>query len=332
MDYFIKRHIPFYYLYDTKGSELYNEITQLEQYYPYRSEEEILNKYASEMIDLKDETNFEAITLVEFGAGYSLKTEIILKKLLLKYKRVTFVPIDVSPSACEYSDQKYSQIPHLTVKPYVGTYDNFLLDKITYPTRVFYLWLGSSIGNLAENERIEILKKISDKLTPVDRLLMGLDTVYKDKSIIYKAYNDDKGVTRKFIMNILTHLKYKYDLSIKEEDFMYDGVWNDELFRMEMYIKCLNTTEIKSNATSQKVKIKAGERILIEYSHKFSTDSCAKMAEKSNLVQTKVWYTDNKYFMFSTFVKNGQQQTNNGGAVLENNLKTNGSMFCFCFA
>ena len=311
MNYIINRHIPFYYLYDTRGSEIYNEITQQEQYYPYRKEEEILINYASDIVDIKDDLYVDGITLVEFGAGYSLKTKIIIKELLIKYSKVTFVPIDVSESACEFSFEKYSSIPNLKVEPYVGTYDMYLAENISYPSRVIYLWLGSSIGNLPEDERLLFLDKLSIIMTFRDFLLIGFDTVYKDKSIIYKAYNDDNGVTDKFIMNILKHIKTKYNLEINEEDFKYEGIWNAELSRMEMYVKCINDTLVQGkNDKDENVTelIKSGERILIEYSHKFSTELTEKMAEKTNLIQAKIWFTSDKFFMFGMFLKNLKTQ------------------------
>ena len=248
MEYFKNRHIPFYYLYDTKGSEIYNEITQLTEYYPYRKEEEILQNYAQEILTFKDDLKTEGITLVEFGAGYSLKTEIIINNLLSKYSYVTFVPVDVSQSACEYSEKKYVSISNLKVEPFVGTYDTYLQENIIYNTRVIYLWLGSSIGNLPENEQIEFLSKFSENMTYRDVLLIGFDSVYKQKKVIYEAYNDSKGVTAKFIMNIISHLKNKYNLNINEQDFEYYGVWNEELSRMEMNLKCIKDTRIFSDS------------------------------------------------------------------------------------
>ncbi len=93
MNYIFERKIPFYYLYDTKGSEIYNEITELSEYYPYKKEEEILKSHVDQILTFKDDLKTEKITLVEFGAGYSLKTEIIIAKLLEKYSSVQLVPM-----------------------------------------------------------------------------------------------------------------------------------------------------------------------------------------------------------------------------------------------
>jgi L-histidine Nalpha-methyltransferase / hercynylcysteine S-oxide synthase len=303
MEYFKNRHIPFYYLYDTRGSELYNEITQLTEYYPYRKEEEILLNYASEILAFKDDLKTEGITLVEFGAGYSLKTEIIIKELLSKYSNVIFVPIDVSESACEYSSKKYNCFTNLKVEPFVGTYESYLNANINYNNRVIYLWLGSSIGNLPEIEQIEFLNKFSASMTYRDVLLIGFDSVYKPKKVIYEAYNDSKGVTAKFIMNIIPHLKNKYNLNINEDDFEYDGSWNEEFSRMEMNLKCIKNTLVSDLENKIEEEIKAGEKIFVEYSHKFSSEYLEKLSNASNLTLSKIWFTDDKYFMFGVFLK-----------------------------
>src|SRR5690606_1380050 len=152
----------------------------------------------------------------------------------LKYKRVKFIPIDVSESACQLTFEKYKHFENLTVEPYVGRYDQYFEEKKTYKTSVIYVFLGSSIGNLEEDEQVNFLKNVSEILTFDDHLLVGFDTIYKDKEIIELAYNDSKGIAAEFILNILSHLKKLFNLKINNEDFDYSGKWNEEGERMEM--------------------------------------------------------------------------------------------------
>jgi len=303
MNYLKERKIPFFYLYDEKGSYLYNEITKLSEYYPYRKEEELLSLYVSEIVQIDDDQFTEGITLVELGAGYSTKTEVILKSLLSKYKKVTYVPIDVSESACKISEQKYRNIQGLEILPYVGTYDAYLDTNNIYNNRTMYLWLGSSIGNLNESDQISILSRIQGVMTYRDFLLMGMDTVYKDKSIFEKAYNDEKGVTAEFILNILTHLKKKYHLEFKEENFVYKPIWNEDFNRVEMYLECIKDTTVIDTNNREENEIKQGEKIFVEYSHKFSVANVEKLAESSNLVLNRVWMTKDRYFMMAKLIK-----------------------------
>lgn len=254
-------------------------------------------------MEFKDDQTTDCITLVEFGAGYSLKTEIIINTLLQKNVKVNFVPIDVSSSACEYTAEKYKSL--ISVNNFVGTYDDYFKEKISYSNRVFYLWLGSSIGNLENKERNEFLTKVGDLMTFRDVFLIGFDTVYKDTSIIYNAYNDKFGVTAKFILNILTHIKLKYNLNLSESDFKYEGVWDVANQRMEMYLKVIDDTYV-SDEKGEKIFLPRNERILVEYSHKFSIENIECMAVESNLLLINCWSTKDKYYMFASLVKSIQ--------------------------
>jgi dimethylhistidine N-methyltransferase len=306
MNYLNERKIPFYYLYDTVGSAIYNEITELEEYYPFKKEEEILKENIDQILSFKDDLKTEKITLVEFGAGYSLKTDIVITKLLEKFSEVDFVAIDVSESACIYTKEMYKGRKGLTVKPFVGTYDQYFEAKRSYKNRVIYLWLGSSIGNMTKPDRIEFLSKASQLMTYRDFFLVGFDSNYKDPKIIKLAYDDPKGVTARFILNILSHLKNKYLLLINEEDFVYEPVWNQEETRVEMYLKCIRDTVIKSNESQEsndQILIREDEKIFVEYSHKFSKEQVERDAEASDLMISDFWYTKDKYFMFGLFLK-----------------------------
>lgn len=320
MNYLKEKAIPYFFLYDTRGSELFNEITKLEEYYPFKKEQEILNQYADKLVDFQDDMQTEKITLVEFGAGYSEKTNIIIKKLLEKNKNIEFVPIDVSESACELTYRTYKDL--CIVKPFIGTYDMYIDSNITYPNRVIYLWLGSSIGNLKKDEQKGFLKKLSEIMTFRDMLLIGFDTVYKDKEIIKQAYNDKEGVTAKFILNILSHLKEKYKLSIEENNFTYHIEYNEIEERVEMYLKCINdsiVSEIENNRETY--LIKKDEKIFIEYSHKFSLEKIEDLASNSNLILKTKCFTDDKYFMFCTFLKDITSVWNRTEEIFKENIK-----------
>jgi L-histidine N-alpha-methyltransferase len=305
MQYIKEKKIPFYYLYDDKGSEIYDEITRLEEYYPYKKEEELLQQYSPAIFDVKNGTDTDLITLVEFGAGYSIKTEIVLKTLLERYGNVLFIPIDVSEGACNYSLQKYSseeysKMGKLKVEPYCGTYDKYCEDKRDYNSAVIYLWLGSSIGNLEEHSQIEFLKKVNNLMTSKDTFAIGFDSIYKeDKTIIYNAYNDSKGVTARFILNILSHLKNKYNLVINENDFEYECIWNDEYERVEMYVKAKCDTVISNE--NESFLLKAGERFFIEHSHKFSKEKLENLGIASGLNLIKIWYSNDRYHMIGQY-------------------------------
>jgi L-histidine N-alpha-methyltransferase len=309
-----KGRIPYYYLYDDMGSELFDEITRLDEYYPYRREEELLKKRVKDIINDSimgvEEVYNNKIILVEFGAGYSIKTDIILDELLGRYSEVIFIPIDVSRSACEKTVERYNKKIGVKVRPYVGTYDEYKREKRRYEEKVIYIWLGSSIGNMDESERNVFTREISEIMTYRDNIIIGYDSNKKDKEIIRSAYNDSKGVTEKFILNILSHIKRRFEICLEEEDYVYEVEWNEEKSRIEMYIKTIRDTKIRDKKNREIIK-KKGEKILVEYSHKFSEDQIKRDSEKSDLMIKNIWETEDKYYMLVMFVKSVPNILNN---------------------
>jgi L-histidine N-alpha-methyltransferase len=301
-----KGKIPYYYLYDDMGSELFDEITRLDEYYPYRREEELLKRRVKDIISESimgvEEVYSNRIILVEFGAGYSIKTDIILDELLGRYREVIFIPIDVSSSACEKTVERYEMKIGVKVRPYVGTYDEYKREKRRYEEKVIYIWLGSSIGNMDESERNIFTRGISEIMTYRDNIIIGYDSNKKDKEIIRSAYNDSKRVTEKFILNVLSHIKRKFEICLEERDYVYEVEWNEEKRRIEMYVKTIRETKI-GNKNNREIIKKKGERILIEYSHKFSEEQIRKDSEKSNLMIKNIWETEDKYYMLVMFIK-----------------------------
>ena len=154
MIYFKDKKIPYYYLYDERGSEIFDEITKLKEYYPFQKEQELINTNVHEMIEFKSDFESEIINLVEFGAGYSDKTEVFISLLLNNYKKVIFIPIDISESACIITKKKYDNILNLEIRPYVETYEKFISEKFNFENRVIYIFLGGSIGNFETTEKL----------------------------------------------------------------------------------------------------------------------------------------------------------------------------------
>jgi len=302
MEYIKNLSIPFYYLYDTKGSELFHQITAQPEYYPFEREHTILKDHCADLIKFED--HVDEVTIVEFGAGYSIKTEILIKTALSKYNKVTFVPIDISEAACQYSYDKFCHFENLTVKPHASSYDEYFDKKVTYPTRVIYAFLGGSLGNLIPQKRMEMMRRFYNILTEKDYLICGFDTnmEYKDKSIIESAYNDANLVTATFILNVLTHIKRIYNLTINEDDFKYLGFYDEENSRIDMGLVCKRDTEISDG--KEKIVLKEGQKLGIEYSHKFNKTKLEEMCKESNFTNTKLIFAEDNYYMIGLFEKN----------------------------
>ncbi len=267
-----------------------------------------MNKHIDDIADINLKSNTSGIVLVEFGAGYSIKTATIINKFLEKYKNITFVPIDVSESACVITKERYSTINNLKIEPFVGTYDDYFNTRNTDNTdnlnnTFIYLWLGSTIGNMIKQEQISFLSKVNSIMSGGDYFMIGFDTTYKDTEIIKKAYNDDDGITREFLLNILVIMKNTFNLELSEDDFDYHNFWNEELSRIEMYLMVTSDTKVISKDNGDFIELKIGEKLHIGNSHKFNTDMLDEITKASSFNISGTWFTDDKYHMFTRLSK-----------------------------
>src|SRR5882757_749062 len=174
--------------YDATGSDLFEQITELPEYYLTRTERAILAKYAGEILRKAG----EGLTLIELGAGTASKTKVIIEALLTRQLRATFYPVDVSMSALEIARESLkAEFPALKVRPLVGDYSAGLMQLSGTPGRKLVLYIGSSIGNFEPDEAGALLKTIRQSLAPGDALLLGADMV-KDEAVLLAAYNDEQ--------------------------------------------------------------------------------------------------------------------------------------------
>src|SRR3954470_7556877 len=185
--------------YDAEGSDLFEQITELPEYYLTRTERAIFVAHAGEILQRAG----EGLTLIELGAGTANKTKVIIGALLRRQMSATFYPIDVSMSALEIAQEDLRrEFPTLRVKPLVGDYSAGLMQLSGTPGRKLVLYIGSSIGNFEPDEAGALLRNIRKSLAPGDALLLGTDIV-KDEAVLHAAYNDAQGVTARFNLNIL---------------------------------------------------------------------------------------------------------------------------------
>jgi len=199
--------LPSKLFYDQIGSALFEQITQLPEYYLTRTERSIFERYAGEILEQAG----TSLTLVELGAGTATKTCILLEELLRRQTRALFYPIDVSPSALqEAMEQLGRQFPGLRVSPIVADYTGGVAALSRISGRKLVLYIGSSIGNFEPDEAVRILRRIRRTLRPGDALLLGADYA-KSTKILLPAYDDSQGVTARFNKNILARLNRELD-------------------------------------------------------------------------------------------------------------------------
>ena len=277
--------------YDEAGSQLFEQITDLPEYYLTRTERAIFQTHAEDIF----REIAEPVTIAELGAGSASKTGILLKAAVAQQGTVLYQPIDVSPSALDEASATLANIPGLTIQPQVA---NYITEPYTIERpashRILALYIGSSIGNFAPHEATAILQNLRSHLTPGDTLLLGVDLApnnQKTVATLLAAYDDAAGVTAAFNKNILTRLNRDLDADFHLDNFAHRARWNSTASRIEMHLESLTaqTVTIPMGGRAKRISFAQGETIHTENSHKFSHDSIAELMESAGFESRRVF-------------------------------------------
>ncbi|MEU0083442.1 L-histidine N(alpha)-methyltransferase [Streptomyces sp. NPDC006274] len=276
------KSLPPKWFYDARGSELFEEITRLPEYYPTRAEREILAARAPEIAAATG-----ARTLVELGSGSSEKTRFLLDALPGLH---TYVPVDVSESALEgAAEALLAERPALNVHALIADFTRGLALPGTPGPRLV-AFLGGTIGNLLPGERAVFLRSVRSLLDPGDFLLLGTDLV-KDEEVLVRAYDDAAGVTAAFNKNVLAVLARELGADVDPDDFDHVALWNSENEWIEMRLRARSAFTVKIRELDLAVPFEAGEELRTEVSAKFRQDGVRTELRAAGLELTH-WWTD----------------------------------------
>ena len=281
-----QKYIPCKYFYDARGSELFKEICQLPEYYPTRTEISIMRDIAPELME-----TFADKDIVELGSGANLKIGILLEAVD-KSVRATlrYIPVDINESTViEASRGLLEWYPELQVLGIIADF-TYQLDVIPTERRLMFCFLGSTIGNMGEDETISFLQSISENMKPDDRLLVGFDMV-KTRETVEAAYNDSKGVTAEFNKNILNVLNNELNANFDLSHFDHLAFFNEDCNRIEMHLRANRDISVKLKAIDLETEFKKGETIHTENSRKFTKKSIGDLASRAGL-SIQNWYSD----------------------------------------
>lgn len=281
------RSIPARWFYDDKGSALFEEITQLPEYYPTRTEAALLRQYGKEIAALTGAGR----AVVEFGSGSSAKTPWLLNAV----DPAAYVPIDISGDFLRQSSVALAQrFPLLPVLPIEGDF----LKPIRLPAQIdsvarLGFFPGSTIGNLTPDSAIDLLRSMRKSLGQGALLLIGMDRI-KDPAILVPAYDDAAGVTARFNKNLLVRINRDLGGDIPVDDFDHVAIWNDEAARMEMHLKARRDLEF--SVAGQRFAMRAGETVHTENSHKYGTRDARLMMRAGGWTPLQEWSDPNALF------------------------------------
>lgn len=277
------------YFYDERGSQLFDRITKLPEYYPTETELAIMRDNIDEIAELVG----EQASLIEFGSGSSTKIRILLDHLK---SLAAYVPVDISDEhLLAAADRLRGDYPNIEIVPIVADFTQpFDLPMPTVmPVRNVVYFPGSTIGNFTRDAALDLLEVMHHEAKEGGALLIGVD-LQKDTETLERAYNDAEGVTAEFNLNMLRHINREYGANFDLDAFRHRAEYNAVEGRIEMRLDSTSDQLVKLG--DEEIAIAEGEAILTEYSHKYTLDSFAALASEAGFEVKRVWTDANDLF------------------------------------
>ena len=289
------RFIPSLYFYDARGSQIFQRIMALEEYYPTRCEREILERDGERLVACLLERHG---TLVDLGAGDGTKTHLLLSRLFQRSPGLSYAPIDVSPSALWDSlSRMATAFPGLHVVPVVGEYAEGLrwLGAREGIGALLVLFLGSNIGNMEREEARGFLRGLRSALRPGDHVLVGFDLL-KDRSVLQRAYDDAQGVTAEFNLNLLARMNRELGADFDLSSFAHRATFDPARPAMESWIESLRSQIV--TVAGRRFAFAPGELVHTEISCKYRERDITELARSGGFAEVgrfrdrRGWFAD----------------------------------------
>lgn len=294
------RRLECRFLYDARGSELYERITEQPEYYPTRTEAAILAGAAPRIREIAGPS-----VLVELGSGSSVKTDHLLRAWVASGPRVCYFPVDVSESALRHASRTIAaRHPTIRVAPLNSTYEEAFphLRRLSPVTVVF---LGSTIGNLDEGEAALFFRRLSGNLSEGDFFLLGADLV-KEPALLEAAYNDRAGVTAAFTCNLFARMNRELGCTLDLSAIEHVARWRPESRRIEIHARFTRRQTIRAGARGPAFEIAGGEEILVEISRKFVLSELRAELDRYGLHTREVFTDERGWFALLLLEKTGK--------------------------
>ena len=283
-----RKELPAKFFYDRRGSELFEEITRLPEYYLTRTEIGILDANADEIVSLLGDD----FALIEYGSGSSTKVRILLDQLS---GHATYMPIDISLLYLRESAEKlHSAYPDISVVAVCADYtEPFEIPQFESYSRRVIFFPGSTVGNLEPHLAETFFRDTAQLLRKGDGMIIGVD-LRKDKAVLDSAYNDSRGVTAEFNLNVLRRINDELGADFNLDAFQHVAFYNEEEGRIEMHLRSRRRQTVTIGG--EKIPFAPGEAIHTENSYKYSIDGFRSLLSKSGFEPVKVWTDPEKLF------------------------------------
>ena len=290
------KHLPPYLFYDKRGSALYEQITELPEYYLTRVEREIFTTHADAIIERASRAHAAPLHVVELGAGTATKSQILLSAVVRLQGRCLYVPVDVSRSPLDEAKQRLQrQEPAIRVRPLVMTHEQAFSELQHIPAQRLVLFIGSSIANYDDDAAIALLRGVARSIAPEGALLLGTDW-RKSPEVMVPAYDDAQGVTAAFNKNVLARINRELDASFALDRFEHVAVWNEAASRIEMHLESSREQLVPIRALGMEVRFARGERIHTESSIKYDLPRVEHLLREAGFTRETTYFDTKERF------------------------------------
>jgi dimethylhistidine N-methyltransferase len=283
------KELPCKYFYDAEGSRLFDQICELDEYYLTRTELAIMRTHAAEMAALLG----RQCLLLEYGSGSSIKTRLLLDHLA---EPAAYVPVDISGDHLQESAQKLAELyPDVAVLPLCADFTRSFAvpSNGKRPARRVVYFPGSTIGNFTGDEAVALLRQTARRCGPGGGLLLGAD-LKKDPAVIHAAYNDKKGISAAFNLNLLVRINRELGADFQVDQFWHYAFYHPLDGRIEMHL--VSRRDQRVRLAGQEFAFAEGETIRTEYSQKYSLGDLDQLASAGGFEVRQVWMDDRRYF------------------------------------
>jgi dimethylhistidine N-methyltransferase len=286
----LPKWLPPYLLYDAVGSQLFERITQLPEYYLWRAERSIFQENAPEIV-ARARGSARCLEVVELGAGDGSKTQLLLREVLEQGAECEYVPIDVSDAAIEGARRRLrAELPRVCVRPLAMTHDEALAAlPIGWDAPRLFLFIGSSVGNLDDAEARTLLAGVRRSAGGNASLLLGTD-LRKSPGPLLRAYDDRARVTAAFNMNVLARINRELGGQFELDRFRHLVRWNEAASRIEMHLESLVEQEVAIERLALRVRFSRGETIHTESSIKYDLQRVERLLARSGFALERTLY------------------------------------------
>jgi L-histidine Nalpha-methyltransferase len=289
--------LPPKYFYDERGSQLYAQICQLPEYYPYRAELEILRTYAAEI-----HAEIGHLALVEFGSGSATKTRYLLSAYERAGHAFRYCPVDISQEILwDTAHQLLQEYRHIRIRAmhadFAGRPEVIQAFRLEGKAVAFF---GSSLGNFTPAESSHFLRRTAALMGPDDVFLLGID-LKKSPTILVPAYDDAQGVTAAFNLNILHRINRELEGQFDVQKFEHRALYNDVQGRIEMHLRSRQAQRVRIGKIEQVISFVEGETIHTENSYKYTVDEVRELGRQAHLVLHRTWFDDRCHFLLALF-------------------------------